>query len=293
VISGDLARPGLGMPAADFTALTRDVTHVVHCAARVSMALPYRALYAANVASTQQLLDVAAAGGAAFCFIGSISAVSPLSVGEPFELSHPVKGGYAQSKWAADRLASVAHQEGRVNVLICRPGRVTADSRTARGNPDDLLEWLIRACIRLGAVPDLITGVRLSPVDWASEIIVRLTLREEAYGQAFHVVSAEFLPWTEVVDVLDDTGCRLIRLPYPQWRAAVLDLGKEDQAAALMSQALTERPPVFDRGTSDPDRARQVLGEELPALGSARALLADTIGSWRQAGMFAGSCPVS
>jgi len=257
------------------------------------MALPYKALHAANVASTQQLLDFAAAGGAAFCFVGSISAVSSLSVGEPFELSHPVKGGYAQSKWAADRLASVAHQEGRVNVLICRPGRATADSRTARGNPDDLLEWLIRVCIRLGAVPDLLTGIRLSPVDWVSEVITRLTLREEAYGQAFHVVSAEALPWTEVVDVLVGTGCRLVRLPYPQWRAAVLDLAKEDQSAALMGQALTERPPVFDRVTSDPERARQVLGEELPALGPARALLADTIRSWRRAGMFADPCPVS
>ncbi|MBM0274302.1 thioester reductase domain-containing protein [Micromonospora tarensis] len=285
VVPGDLSRSRLGLSEADFRSLGRGVSHVVHCGARVNMTLPYEPLYDTNVRATEDLLDLAAALPASFGYVGSLAAVARGVATEPFELLAPVSGGYAQSKWSADRLVSVAHQEGRLGAVIFRPGRVTADSRTARGNPDDLLEMLVRSCVRLTAAPILRTRVRLSPVDWVSELIVALSGAPVSHGRAYHLISAETLPWTGVVAALRRAGHPLTELPYPQWRALAIAHSGEDPDVARLASAL---PPteltLDDRSLPGPINARRTLGGRFPGLPPAESLLDGTIAAWQATG---------
>lgn len=288
VREGDLAQPTLGLSAAEFAALGRGVARVLHCGARVSVTLPYRRLHDTNVRATESLLELAERAAAPFGFVGSVAAVARRVAGEPFELLDPVSGGYGQSKWAADRLVSVAHQEGRIRAAIFRPGRVTADSHTGRSNPDDFLEQVIRLCVRLGAAPALPTGVRLSPVDWVSRVLVDLFEEDQAYGRAYHLVSAERLSWSRVVDVLRSSGHPLIDLPYDQWRALALAAAPRDPGAARIAPALPAAGIGFDdRGALRPDHAAETLAGALPDLPPAETLLKNTVEAWRRAGVFA------
>ncbi|MGH1552022.1 thioester reductase domain-containing protein [Streptomyces sp. L7] len=265
VASGDLDQPELGLSKGEFERLGRDVTRVVHCGARVNMSLPYASLHLSNVASTESLLALASSRDAHFCHIGSLAAVAHTVTGEPFELVDPVVGGYAQSKWAADRLVSTAHQERRLNATVFRPGRVTADSRTARSNPSDLLEQILRHCVRLGMVPELTGSVRLGPVDWVASLIVTLSNGTDSHGRAYHVVSEETLPWRDAVDVLRAAGYELTEIPYVKWRSLVYQVGREDTLTARLAASLPEEPLVFDnRPALRATRARLQLGQEYP-----------------------------
>jgi thioester reductase-like protein len=285
VVYGDLARERLGRSDAELAALGRDVTRVFHCGARVNMTLPYAALYDTNVRATEDLLGLAESVSASFCYVGSMAAVAKSVPTEPFELLAPVSGGYAQSKWSADRLVSVAHEEGRLDALIARPGRVTADSATARSNPDDLLERVIRICVRLGTAPELDTRVRLSPVDWVGSLIVALSDTPAAYGHAYHLIAAETLPWTGVLDALRGAGYRLAELPYPRWRDAVTAAGRADPDLARVANALPDSRLSFDdRPDARPRNARRTLAAGFPEPPPADAMLKRTIAAWQRSG---------
>jgi myxalamid-type nonribosomal peptide synthetase MxaA len=285
VASGDLEQPELGLSKGEFERLGQDVTRVVHCGARVNMSLPYASLHPSNVDSTESLLALAESRGAFFCHIGSLASVAHTVTGEPFELIDPVVGGYAQSKWAADRLVSTAHQEMRLNATIFRPGRVTADSRTGRSNPSDLLEQILRCCVHLGVVPDLTGSIRLSPVDWVASLIVTLSGRTDSHGRAYHLVSEETLPWRGAVDVLRAAGYELAEIPYVKWRSLVYRAGREDTSIARLATSLPEEPLVFDnRPALRATRARTQLDQEYPMLPPAAALLAKTVETWREHG---------
>lgn len=288
-VPGDLAQPYLGLSAEEFAALGQDVGRIIHCGARVNMTLPYGSLYEANVRATRELLELAESGGARFGYVSSLAAVARSVTGEPFELIDPVSGGYGQTKWSADRLVCVAHQEGRVDAVILRPGRVTADSRTARGNPDDLLERVIRICARLGAAPVLDTRVRLSPVDWVGDLIEALSGAPESAGRAYHLVSAETVAWADVVAALRGAGHALAEVPYVRWRSMVVAAGREDPLLARVALALpADRLAFDDRPGFRPLNAARTLAGRCPQAPPARVLLRDTIAAWQKAGELPG-----
>jgi thioester reductase-like protein len=285
IVPGNLGEEHFGLPPGGFSALGRGVSHVLHCGARVNMVLPYGSLYEENVRATEELLELAESHAARFCYVSSLAAVAKSVTAEPFELIDLVTGGYALTKWTADRLVSVAHQEGRLKAAIFRPGRVTADSCTARSNPDDLLERVIRICVRLGAAPVLQTRVRLSPVDWVSDVIVALSQTDEVWGRAYHVIAADTLPWSGVVEVFRSTGYALAGLPYDSWLSAVVAAGRHDPEVARVCSALPADGLSFDdRQVSGPLNARRKLADAYPDLPPPPLLLKRIIQAWQKTG---------
>jgi thioester reductase-like protein len=284
-VPGDLDQERLGLTADGFRALGQGVGLVVHCGARVNTTLPYAALQRCNVQATEELLRLAETASARFAFIGSMAAVAPGVAGEPFELLTPVSGGYGQTKWSADQLVSTAHRERRLVASIFRPGRISPDRRTGRSNPDDLLDGMLRVCVRLGLAPVLETTLRISPVDWVAALVAALLDAEEATGRAHHLVTGTALPWAEAVVTLRASGLPLELLPYPGWRAAALDATRGDPALARIIGALpADRPPLTERPTRGPVNARRVLGHLFPELAPPSELLAGTIAQWQRNG---------
>ncbi|MER5310628.1 SDR family oxidoreductase [Streptomyces sp. NPDC002773] len=285
VVPGDLSQERLGLPHGRFEALGDGVTDIVHCGARVNMVLPYGALHGPNVRATEELLGLAEACGARFAHVSSMAAVARRLTGEPFELLDPVSGGYGQSKWSADRLVSVAHQEKRVRAVILRPGRVTADSRTGRSNPDDLMERVVRMCAALGAAPRLDVRVRLSPVDWVARLMIRLAGGDASFGRAYHVVSDRSTPWSSVPAALRAAGYAVDELPYAEWRSLAVTAGRDDADLARVAHALPADGLVLDdRAASRPARARRDLAEDFPEPPEPEALLRSTLAAWRRTG---------
>ena len=102
---------------------------IIHCAARVSSAVPYAALRGANVGGTRRVLALAMGGGADEGDVVHVSTMGFLPMGhaETRDVAPDglvARSGYAQSKWVAEQLVSVASQR-----LGCRVRVVSSDTR--------------------------------------------------------------------------------------------------------------------------------------------------------------------
>ncbi len=189
VIASDVTAPRLGVGEALWEELARTATAIVHCAADVSLAKPYRALRAANVDGTARVLELAAAGRAEVhhastlsVFVGSDRAPGVLRESDALETAGRLHGGYAQSKWAAEWLAREA------GASVYRFGLLTGDTRTGRAPPRDWLTWFLRGLARVGAVPRLDRELRvdITPIDHASRAFAALIVgapRARAVGE--------------------------------------------------------------------------------------------------------------
>src|SRR6185503_18062323 len=162
-ILGDLGEPQLSLNEKDFDQLATQVDVIYHNGAMVNFVYSYQAHKASNVLGTQEVLRLA-------CQIRlkPVHFVSTLSilysggnddgrvfredsdldqVGAPF-------GGYAQSKWVAEKLVAQARARG-IPYAIYRPGLVSGHSLTGAWNTQNLISSMTRVCMLLGSVPDL------------------------------------------------------------------------------------------------------------------------------------------
>ncbi|GKQ37536.1 non-ribosomal peptide synthetase [Streptomyces sp. A012304] len=135
------------------TATTRFGT-VVHAAADVSYVKDYATLAPANVEGTRRVLDLCA-DGAVLHYVSSLSVFSDhgrdaFPEDTPLPANPPVRGGYAQSKWAAESLVrSFVERGGRAHVHRLA---LVVDRRTEL---DDYVGALVRGCRATGAFPDV------------------------------------------------------------------------------------------------------------------------------------------
>ncbi len=229
IVPGDLTQPLLGLTPGAFVALAATVEAVYHNGAMVNFVRPYAAHRAANVQGTREVLRLACkARLKPVHFVSTLSVFHTRvhangrvfreddvldNVGVPF-------GGYAQSKWVAEKLMREAARRG-APVSIYRPGLVSGHSGSGAWNKDDLMSTLARACVALGAVPDLDVMVNIVPVDFVSRAIVALSRRPDSVGKTFHLDNPTPMPYRQLVRVAESFGLPVRRLPFEAWREAL------------------------------------------------------------------------
>jgi amino acid adenylation domain-containing protein/thioester reductase-like protein len=230
VVIGDLGRPLLGLSPEDFDRLARRCNAIYHNGAVVSFVQPYATLKAPNVLGTQEVLRLAIRGRVKPVHFVSTLSVLPEGRGvdhkpivECLDLppGAPPAGGYAQSKWVAERLVGEARSRG-VPIAVYRPGLVTGHSVTGACNPDDLISCLIVACARLGAMPDMGVWIDMTPVDYVSRALVHLAQRPESLGKVHHLVNPEAPRLADLADECDRLGVPMQMIPFKSWHDLVV-----------------------------------------------------------------------
>lgn len=226
-VMGDLSQPLLGLTEAQFAALAGKIDVIYHNGAWVHHTLPYATLKAANVLGTHEVLRLAskikikpvhfistmsvfsAAGEAGLNLVGEDSRLDEIPVPE---------GGYAQSKWVAEKLVSIAGDRG-LPISIYRPGRISGHSQTGAFNPNDLLYRLLIGCLHLGSFPEgeLLEG--LAPVDYISKAIVYLSKQPTSLGKAFHLFNPQPFAVEMLFKVIRSFGYSLQQISRESWQA--------------------------------------------------------------------------
>ena len=242
---GDLAEPSLGLSEPAFAELAGAVDAIYHNGAGVNFLAPYAALAAANVRGTREILRLACTGAAKPLHYVSTVAVldsaahagaGPIAEDDPLGDCRGLRGGYAQSKWVAEKLVAAARARG-LPVAVYRPGTISGDSRSGAGNPKDFAISLVKSFVQLGAVMDMQDEVNLAPVDFVGRAIVWLSRRPESIGETFHMINPRPLAGPDFVDWLLRFGYPLERLAPERWRAALIesfDAGNENALAPFM-----------------------------------------------------------
>ena len=286
VLPGDLAQPRLGLSEAVFAALAEDVDVIYHNGAAVNMVYPYEELKAPNVEGTREVIRLAAMRK-----IKTLHYVSTLSVlphkGETRvqyvreqaqidEYHEYVRGGYAQSKWVAEKLVTIARSRG-LPVVIYRPGRITGHSQSGMWRSDDSISLVIRGCIQLGMSPILSRDEKLEllPVDYVCRAIVALSQRKTSQGQAFHLYNSATPAANDVITWVTDFGYALQPVEYSIWLEALkhaVASGQENALAPFLEllpkaesvRLSTAQPPVVIPETRNTQAALSRLGISCP-----------------------------
>jgi len=231
VVLGDLAQPSLGLSSAEFDALAEQIDTIYHNGAMVNFVYPFQAHRAPNVLGTQEVLRLASR-----FYLKPVHFVSTLSVfhtgshnngtvfheGEDLDSVGAPFGGYAQSKWVAEKLVMTAGDRG-MPVAIYRPGLVSGSSTTGAWNTDDMMSTLAKLCISIGVAPDLDVMVDVVPVDYVSSAIVHLSQQAGSLGKAFHLSNPQPVHYRQLVEAVQALGFPLETVPFEQWRDALFD----------------------------------------------------------------------
>jgi thioester reductase-like protein len=252
-LRGDLTQPRLGLVEAAYDELASRIEAVYHNAASVNWTYPYQALRDVNVGGTREILRLVGHKRRIPLHYVSTVGVFPATGGAVFSentsLDHggDLYGGYAQSKWVAEKLVTAAKERG-LPASIYRPSIVIGDSRTGLFNQDAYMENMIKGCIELGEVPRIETHVDLVPVDYAAQAIVHLSLRREGHPSRFHLTNPKPMTSQDLLEWMLAFGYDLKEIElgtwkkelFASWDEGTLDLEKLQRNALYPFSAFLE-----------------------------------------------------
>jgi len=294
-VPGDLGQPHFGLSDAQFQALARQIDIIVHNGALVNFIYTYHEHKASNVLGTLEVLRLAAQEK-----LKAVHFVSTLSVfhtGEhddgtifredaDLDITGVPFGGYAQSKWVGEKLVLLGAERG-IPAAIYRPGLVSGDSRSGVWNTADMMSTMARACIALGAAPELDVDVDIVPVDYVSKALVTLALGAPT-GRIFNLSNPQTMPYDTLLSLVNDAGFPLRPLPFERWRQLLVDmvqgLGGEgwNPFLPLLEEVTAEQ--IFMPGFDNSNTLQGLAGTGIicPAVG--RELLQTYLGYFQASG---------
>lgn len=204
VVCGDVTAPRLGLDAASYEALVREVTHIIHAAGDLRVHAPIQELRRTNVQGVANLLDFARAvqrdhGLTRFSHVSTAyvsgarrGEVPEEALAEGFRFSN----AYELSKHEGERLVQAAKRELPISVF--RPGMIVGDSHTGEIKTFNTFYYPLRLYLT-GATRILPANprvrVNIVPVDYVADAVARLTFDPRAEGLNFHLTAPyEALP---------------------------------------------------------------------------------------------------
>jgi amino acid adenylation domain-containing protein/thioester reductase-like protein len=240
---GDLTQPLLGLSEHVWADLAATSNDIYHCGAHVSAIHPYGALAAANVTGTQEALRLVARSGAFLHHISSIEVfAAPPSHGGLITPADPpgppqqLRGGYAQTKYAAEQLVAQASGRG-LPTAVYRLPRILGDTRTGAGQTRDLLWQVLKGCVIAQTAPaNLDATYDLTPVDYAARCIATTTPEP---GTILHLTNPARVRLGTLIAYLRAAGYPLTPQPLDAWSDQIRDT-PDNPATAVLDVFLAE-----------------------------------------------------
>ncbi|RUR73747.1 hypothetical protein PCC6912_55240 [Chlorogloeopsis fritschii PCC 6912] len=229
-VIGDMSLPLLGLSSEQFQTLAETIDIIYHNGALVNFLYPYSALKNANVLGTQEVLRLASQTKIKpVHFVSTIGVFSPTAYTDTQIISETVADrpqglyGYTQSKWVAEKLATLAHERG-IPTAIYRPTWIEGHSQTGICNRPGFLRSLIKGCIQLGLAPDWDMPVDIVPVDFISQAIVHLSKQTALSERVFHISNPQSISWNQLVNWMHNFGYSIQHIPFQDWVSKVMFL---------------------------------------------------------------------
>eukprot|EP01117_Protostelium_nocturnum_P017857 TRINITY_DN7346_c0_g1_i1.p1 TRINITY_DN7346_c0_g1~~TRINITY_DN7346_c0_g1_i1.p1 ORF type:complete len:354 (-),score=77.46 TRINITY_DN7346_c0_g1_i1:285-1346(-) len=184
-IVGDASLPYFGLPEEEFQTIGKTLRTIIHCASWVNIIFDYSTLKPSNVISTLEALRLANQSEVLvnFHYVSTLSTVFG-AVGkvahqhteeEEYKLASAGRGGYALSKWIAERLVIQCHRKG-LPTVIYQPGTIGGSSIDGSFNVNDYVFKILACMIEMKKVPIVSSelSLNITPVDKVSNYIVQM-----------------------------------------------------------------------------------------------------------------------
>ena len=92
---------------------------------------------------------------------------------------------------------------------------------------------MVLVCLRLGAAPLRNVEFDVTPVDYVAKAIAELSLRNEAFGQNYHLTNPNPLQTKVLTDWMEHLGVGVEVIPYEEWRDRMMVLAEELQTQEI------------------------------------------------------------
>lgn len=247
IIEGDLEQPNLGLSAEQTTYVQERIDRVIHCAADVRHFGDAAQFAKTNVDGTIALLHlIRSKPGASFHHVSTMGIPEDLALSGQWETSLQydrfpadlhVDNLYSDSKLEAEKVLMIAAEEG-VPVSIYRAGNLTCHSETGRfqSNIDSNAFYrMIKAMLLLGKAPAADWMVDFTPINYASQAIVHLALRQDTAGRVFHICNPEPISYDDLIRSVNRAGYDVETLPFAEYTNWLFDgsVSKDPEALQL------------------------------------------------------------
>ncbi|KAJ9589457.1 hypothetical protein L9F63_017318 [Diploptera punctata] len=253
-MTGDVSLLNLGLSDADYTYLACEVDSIIHAAAFVNLIYPYHALYSSNVLGTENIVKFAMENKIKSLHHISTDAVFPQGLRDCAEnedmskYANKLTTGYAQTKWVAEQLVLAAQEKG-LPVAIYRCGNVGGSTKEASWNPADSILLMIQGCLYTMTAPDIDWQLKLTPVDFVSEVIVSLSQQtQQSIGKIFHIINRHKMDSKLLWNLLKIKGYKLNTIKYSEWYENVKSAAENNKKLSnllYLLDSLVKSPEFF------------------------------------------------
>ncbi len=270
VVLTDLEQPGLGLAKEIYLQLAAQCDAIFHNAANTSVMRDYKSLRAANVVSTQTLLQLSAINGVPFHLISTIAVAPATGLPEEFVPWHSgLQDGYQQSKWASEHSVQIALELG-YPVSVYRLARVVGDVHSGAVNEKDLVWNIAAASVRNKAFPLLPIQEPWTPVDLVARAIIA-NARQPQPQPVLNIMPPSAVALRDVGQWLRDADFALETVTVEDWCAHLSRSSHEHDRAILgfFQQRKNNAPEEMMLPAIEHKTAQQVIsanGIEFPEI---------------------------
>lgn len=259
---GDMSQPQFGMAEKDYAQLTKECTHIIHCAGNVRMNLSLAEARKSALGSAQNVIQLAQKcrelGN-----LQKIELVSTVGVGGKMQGSVPegfitqqreFHNTYEQAKAEAEDYIQPYVEQG-MPITVHRPSMVVGDSKTGKIIHFQVFYHLcefLSGRRTMGFLPNMRGGLLdIVPVDYVAQALAWASQQDKTAGRILHLCSGPDKALdlmqlaSQVGYIFESHGIRLPRskvIPVQLFRAALPVMG-------LFAPARTKRAiralPVF------------------------------------------------
>ena len=200
-VQGDMSAPRFGINPEQYEEITKDCTHIIHCAGVVRMNLPMQEARRHAVDSAENVVNLALACKAAGN-LSKIEYVSTVGVGGTMAEDVPeawitrqrdFHNTYEASKAEAEDYLHEQAEKHELPVSVHRPSMVVGDSRTGKIIHFQIFYHLCEFLSgrRTMGISPALENARLDmvPVDYVAEAIRWSACNDQTSGKIFHLCS--------------------------------------------------------------------------------------------------------
>lgn len=229
VLRGDLVQPFLGLSIADYSWLTENISHIIHCAADTTPNFALEKLREINVQGTANVIELAKAAQqhhrfSRLSFVSTAyvagkrrDTISETDLSSEFGFSSL----YEQTKYESEQLINVAKNE--LPITVFRPSLVIGDSETGEIKTFNTIYHLLKLYLtgHLRVVPaSSKLDLNIVPVNYVADAIATLTFNQAAAGLTLHLTAPKHKAPTaaELVDAVQRWAAQNMGIHLPKVR---------------------------------------------------------------------------
>ena len=209
VLEGDVVAVDLGLSGKEYSALTKETTHIYHMASRYFYGMDEKIAYKVNVVGTMNMLELAVNTKQLERFnFYSTAFVSGSKEGVIMEdelIPNPkFNNHYEKTKYEAEKL--VRKFMDKIPISIYRPSIIVGDSVKGKidrfRGPYYLIKLFMFSNLYLPVPKEGKTPINMVPIDFVIDAMYYLSLDERAKGKTFHLVDPNPITVERIIDIL-------------------------------------------------------------------------------------------